>query len=363
MQRLSFLVVFVLAPGIFLNGCWQDAAAPVSDTKYDTRRADKRDKVDSFSTYLTSPVDDSKDEVFKRYLPGKSPGKLKEADFLKAADQANSACDYSAAVVLASEAISLAPSDPYAYYQRARSSIYSKDSDYTQTMADLEKAVDLKYQSSAVYELMARIYDSWSQPEKAIEAMGKAIALQPLKPKLYKIRAALRVASGDKQNALKDYDKWIELAPLDVLPHVLRGQLLESLHENERALAAYKQAYSLPEDRGQIDRREPAFKMRAALLSKLNRRAEAIEELTNGLKQNPNDDEMLRLRGDQYLANEEYEKAIEDYTEAINGAAEFARAALVGRSKAYAAIGKKELAEKDRIEAKKQEDMPAERPL
>ena len=75
-------------------------------------------------------------------------------------------------------------------------------------------------------------------------------------------------------------------------------------------------------------------------------------------------DEFYNLRAQEYAANKIYDKAIEDYTRAIELAPTFsAGTAYEGRSNAYKALGKNDLAEADRKKADEIKAAPAERNL
>lgn len=360
MQKWILTLAFMLP--IVLGACSDGKGNSARDTKYSEHTKRSREDLEDLGRF-PSPKSGTKIEVLAKYLPGKKARDLKEADYLKANEQAIEALDYDAAVILSTEAIKLSPSDPMAYYQRGRAGIYSTTAKEADTIADLEKAIALNYPEPNAYEFLARIYDSHKQKDKAIESMTRAIAIQPHNTSLYKERGALYAAYGDHQNAKKDYDKWIELSPTDVLPWALRGQLLESMKEYELALHDYQQAYELPEHPNTLSKRDLAFTLKASLLSRLNRHKEAISVLSQALKKNRNEDELLRLRGDEYLFLKDYKKAIADYTESIENAPDFARKALESRAKAYTAIGDQKRANEDLLEAKKLNDMPAEKPV
>jgi tetratricopeptide (TPR) repeat protein len=306
----------------------------------------------------------SKAEVLAKYLPGMKADNLKEADYLAASDRAVANLDFDGAVILCSEAISLAPSDPVAFFKRGRARLDSNTSDSAQTLADLERAIALNYRDSKAYELLALVYDSRSQKEKAIASNSKAIEINPVDTGLYKLKAALHAAYGDKERARKDYDAWVSIAPVHPLPHLLRGQLLQSMKEYDAALFDYKKVCELPEVSNSVSNREMAFKLRASLLSKLGKHKEAISAINEGLQRNSAEDELFRLRGDEYMFLKEYEKAISDYTASINNApGNTQQRVLEARGKAYAAAGDKVRAGKDFRRARELREMPAEKPI
>lgn len=310
-----------------------------------------------------SSTEQSLAEVISRYLPGRKPRDLKETDYLEASEQALTKLDFDGAHILSNEAVRLAPYDPKAYFMRGRARLDSTNSDADETIADLEKSIALNYKDSKAYEYLALAYDSRSQREKAIDSINKALTINPRDSGLYKLKAALHAAYGDKQSARADYDAWIKVAPVHPLPYALRGQLLESMNEFELALDDYKKTCALPEIPTSVSNRDLIFRLRANLLSRLGRHKEAIAVLNEALSQRSAEDDLLRMRGDQYMLLKDFQKAIDDYTTSINNAPDFAGKAFEARGKAYAATGDKERARKDFQKAKELFERPAEKPI
>jgi tetratricopeptide (TPR) repeat protein len=312
-----------------------------------------------------------KKEVLAKYLPGAEDGQLKSLHYLTAANKANSSCDYESGVVLAAEAIRLSPSSPEAFYQRARALLYSPGTDNSQALSDLKKTVALVKASGKPqplltgqsYVLMARIYDSRSQPAQALAVMDEAILESPGNKALYKVRAAVRVSQGQKKQALEDYNAWIRLAPADGLPRILRGQLLETMGRYEEALRDYDFGTRLTGKTDKIEKVCPAFKFKALLLSRLGRHKEALALLSEALKKVKSEDELYVLRAKEHAALKNYDSAIADYSEAIEIAPTFSVAALEGRAGVYKLLGKEELANRDLLEAKETKEAPAEKEL
>jgi tetratricopeptide (TPR) repeat protein len=333
-------------------------------TKYGAAVREAEGQLGNIERLPGSATEISKAAVLAKYFPGMKASNLKEADYLEANDRAVAKLDFDSAVILCTEAIKLAPSDPSAFFKRGRARLDSSTSDSAQTLADLEKAIALNYRDSKAYELLALVYDSRSQKEKAIASICKAIDINPANTGLYKLKAALHVAYGDKENARKDYDAWVRIAPAHPLPHLLRGQLLQSMKEYDAALHDYKKVCTLPEVNNSISNRDMAYKLRASLLSKLGRHKESISVINEALQKNNAEDELFRLRGDEFMFLKDYERAISDYTESIsNSPGNAQQRSLEARGKAYAAAGDKARAGKDFRRARELQEMPAEKPI
>ena len=143
----------------------------------------------------------------------------------------------------------------------------------------------------------------------------------------------------------------------------MRAQLYESLGRNEEALEDYKNVAKYEREGERMDKKSVAVKLRASLLDKLGRHKEAVEVLTEGLELFQKDDELLRLRGEQFLKLKDYDKAVSDFSRSIKEEPHYAGAALEARSRAYDLMGKKNLAEADRKAALELKDRPAEKPV
>lgn len=334
-----------------------------NDTRYGAPPRQVKEASSDLGLFLSPSTKRSIEEVSAQYFPERKAHTLKKSDYLAGSDRAAARLDFESAVILCTEAIKLAPSDPEAYFKRGKARLDSSNSDSTETLADLEKAIRLNYRDSKAYELLAVVYDSRKEKDKALESIAKALEINPADSGLHKMKAAMHAAYGDIESAKMDYDAWVRLAPNHPLPYILRGQLLQSMKKYDAALQDFKMVCTLPEVSNSVSNRDMAFRLRAGLLSKLGRHKEAIEVIDEGLQQNRNEDELFRLRGDEYMFLKDFKKAIADYTQAIGKAPEFAGKALDARGKAYAALGDKVRAGKDFQKARELLAKPAEKPI
>ncbi len=281
--------------------------------------------------------------------------------YFAAADAALNARDYGSAEVLLDEVIRREPANGYAYHLRGRARCNAFSQKDQEALADLKKAISLGVVNSSIYEFQARIYDGAKQREQAIEALTKAIKLNPSDQKFYRWRASLYFDSGKKKQAKADYDKAISLDPKGPYLRLLRAQLLESMARYDEALADYAKAAEYDSGRDRVLKRGAALKAWSVLLMKLGRYEEAITVVNKGIAMDKSDDELIKLRGDNYAALKKYDAAIKDYSRAIELGPSISGAVFVARGRAYHAIGRDDLAQKDSLEAKKLSDAPAEK--
>jgi tetratricopeptide (TPR) repeat protein len=328
---------------------------PVEDTS-------RQDSAPVETIFLDAPKPSLK-EATSKYLP--SEKSLTSLDYSKASEKAAEQRDYDAAYILADKAVALDPQNGRAYYTRGRCRCYAVVGDDGAAINDLQKAIAIGIDPDAdnAYEYLARLYDARKQPAKAIQALTEAIKINPGDPGYYKIRASLQVERGAYGEAEKDFDQAVKLNPKS-LTYFTRAQFFEKVKNYDAALKDYVYVIKLEQPDEKISKRVLAQKHRAEIFALKNKHLEAIRELTDALKARTNDDEdeLLWLRGQQYAQLKMYEKAIADYTSAIDSAPEFA-GAYEARSAAYEKIGKTELAQKDRLKAQKLQEEPAITPL
>ena len=125
----------------------------------------------------------------------------------------------------------------------------------------------------------------------------------------------------------------------------------------------YNSAALCDDERSTVRVKPIALNLRVDLLTKLGRHKEAIKDLTELLKSNPGEDELMRKRGDSYTALKEYSRALQDYNKAIALEPEFARPVYESRSKLYKEMGKEDLAKRDLEKALKMKATPAEKKI
>lgn len=157
----------------------------------------------------------------------------------------------------------------------------------------------------------------------------------------YFVRAKLEAAQRHYKEAIADIDKWdafINAKDKKTRPNYqLKGQIYEKMGKYDEAIGEYRNA--LPFEA------EGPRKNIIRCLQKLNRMKDAIAEASILVKNNPRDGDGLSLRAELEMQMHDYRAAVADYTKAIelSPLANYYR----GRSRAYDALGQKDLAKKD----------------
>lgn len=288
--------------------------------------------------------------------------KLTAEGHLAAAKRAFDGGDFDTSIRAATNAIRLNPKLAQAYSWRGKAYYASSSGNQREALRDLHKAISIDPKVDEGYEYLAVIYDSQKQYNKALAALNRAIEANPGDRDLYNSRATILVTLGDSERALQDISEYIRLGPDKPPGYMKRGALLEKLGRYDQALSDYSKAIAL-QPAAAILATGADYKTRASLLSRLGRHKESISDLSKAIGLDDSDDDALRIRGDEYFALGQFEKAIADYTRAIELSPQYARASFEARSKAYKALGKLELAEKDKKEARLLRQGPAETPI
>jgi len=359
-MRRALPVFLIVGSALILSGCGgkkETAASGSSQKKHSGHEDAELDRI------VFTPKKLSFKQAIKKYgtklrnSPREDSVMLTEAARL-AADQA----DNEAAEMMLTEAITLNDDNATAYYLRGRvrcNAISGKDK---AAFEDLKKAIALGYPGPEPYIGLARLYDSSKQPDKAIESLTTAMKLAPDLKDLYKARAVIYVSIGEKEKALADYKQLAKLDPESLACYFQQGQVLESMKKFDDACAVYKHMLTLDETKAKVPLKAIAYKRLAALRGASGHHKEAIAYLSEAAKFDVEDDEPLRMRGLEYMKMKNYDMAVEDFTEAIETMPE-SGSNFLARADAYDKLGKTELAAKDRAEAKKLNEAPAERPM
>jgi Bacterial transcriptional activator domain. len=367
-------LVAMLVIGQFLTACDllfpEDSAHTAKSSKSASKKVRKRKKKqgttdgvsEEYQSFLEVPTK-APEDVMRRYLPNEKKQAIGPKELIDAAKKALDDKDYDACEVIADRLVKLSPNtvDGYAWRGRARSlSVHGRDEE---AMADLTRAISMGTNGNGrPYEGMARIMDTRGDRKKAIEFLDEAIKIEPKEHDYLKYRAAMRADLGDFAGARADYDKAVEVRG-SAACYFQRGRFLETQKDYEQSLADYASAIEVEKKNGLEEKTAVCHKFRTELLIKLGRHKEAVDECTRALKDDPTDDEFLRMRGKEYVALKKYTEAERDLSAAIKNAPEISPDAYEARASIYELQGKAQLAKSDRKIAKELRDKPAETQL
>src|SRR3989338_7098103 len=207
--------------------------------------------------------------------------------------------EYDDAIEAYTSAIALDPNYAAAYNNRGVA--YKNKGQNDRAIEDYNKAIALDPNYAAAYNNRGNAYANKGQYDRAIEDYNKAIALDPNYAKAYNNRGGAYDNKGQNDRAIEDYNKAIALDPNNAAAYNNRGavyaknSLIKALldkNKNPRIADVYKNNADEDYDR-------------------------AIEDYNKAIALDPNYALAYARRGSAYDNKGQYDRAIEDYNKAI----------------------------------------------
>ncbi len=349
----------MLVQAALLSACAQTQSP--TDRQAPTSQADEQRR-ESVQTSSTDRLDWKTDTFPSASSDVLSPSMRSDPQqYMLLVEKAIAVSDFKTAYQAASKAIALNPHLAEAYLMRGKSRYLMSHGNQSESVRDLQTAIKLNPRIGDAYEYLGMIYDSQKEYRKSIDALSAGLRQYPRSSSLLECRASVYGTLGESEKALNDYTALIKCMPRRTSNYIKRATQLERMGRYKEALNDYTDAITL--------NRKPdlvtcdSYKKKARLLSKLGRHQEAIDALSKLIELDDSDDDALRLRGDEYKFLNQFSKAIADYSKAIEASPQYARSSYESRAIAYDALGKSDLAEKDRQSARKLEQTQAEKPV
>lgn len=213
-----------------------------------------------------------------------------------------------------------------------RGNAYREKGDFTNALADHNKAVELGPSSARAYLGRGMDYLALNQYEKALEDFNRTIGLNPELSEAYARRGEARVwLQTEYQQAIADFDKALAMGYNNPDIHRFRGQSYFRLNQRDEAVKAYLRAAEVIGDPNTLSNTERELKITA-----LN------EALDLGLR----DAQLYMRRGTLLRVQKRYERAIDDFGEVLKLNSQSADA-YEERADAYYSIGQCSRAEQD----------------
>ncbi|HOO70893.1 MAG TPA: tetratricopeptide repeat protein [Spirochaetota bacterium] len=237
-----------------------------------------------------------------------------------------------------SAAIRLAPGKTDAYYYRSLCNRLTGN--YYDALRDLDSLLSIDPENLRALVAKGEIWSVIGDNEAALDFYNRALDLnQSDVSALYK-RGGIRADRGDAVESVQDLDRALKLDPGN--PQILfrKGKVLYGQANFREAIKNFSR--SLDRDPGFTEAR----RYHALCLIKLNRPADAEEELSGIIRLKRHDRDAYFQRGHARVIRKKYEEAIHDFTAAINIDPGFGRA-YVQRALTYLLMGDKSRAETD----------------
>ena len=295
-----------------------------------------------------------------KYKPRLKKKLFTHKDYISACKEADKQKAYNAVLEFAKKAIELKPDSGKAHYYYGKGIVYSVGGELEAAVKEFEKARELGFENTDLYENLAIYYNGKKQYGKTIELLTRAIEISPKSKGLYKFRGSIYRMLGDLDKAEADYTRQIEVSPRKFSSGAYsnRATFYASLGRYEEALKDLRQSIA-------VDGKHSfgAKKKVADILVIMKRDNDAINELTEIIELDPRDDDSYRLRGSLYEKKKQFDKALSDYNKSILINPDFARQSYLSRADLFEKMGKPDKAERDRKTATAIDKKPAEKTL
>lgn len=199
-----------------------------------------------------------------------------------------------------------------------RGMLYVALNEYEKAEADFRKAAELDPASADLWGSWAASYMKRGMYQEAHEKLSKAIELSPHSLNARMGRGIANFHLGKTQEALDDFTKGIERHERFADGWFCRGQVYEKLGDLDRAMADFSQAV-------QLDADNPRYLVERAQLHQTTGQPEKaradfeklVELCAAAIAKNPNVAWVWNMRGVAYHELQQYEKALADFTKAI----------------------------------------------
>jgi tetratricopeptide (TPR) repeat protein len=179
---------------------------------------------------------------------------------------------------------------------------------------DFNQSIQLSPENAIVYNNRGNALMDLGHPEEAVKDFDRAITLSPNYGVAYTNRGNAHAALGKNDAAFQDFRKSAELMPQSAVPFNGRGEMNARLKRYHAAVHDLTRAISLD------SKYEAAYRNRAKANFVVGDYDEAADDVTQALALEPNQPQqpqLLLLRGRAYAAQNKYKEALADFDQAI----------------------------------------------
>ena len=216
---------------------------------------------------------------------------------------------------------------------------------YSDSIQDLTKAIELEPDHADAYLFRGLTYDSQGKHDRAIQDHTKAIELKPDYADAYNSRGLAYGSQGKHDRAIQDHTKAIELKPDHADAYNFRGLAYDSQGKHDHAIQDYTKAIELEPDYAD------AYHGRGNAYGSQGKHDRAIQDYTKAIELEPDYADAYYDRGNAYDSQGKHDHAIQDYTKAIELEPDHADA-YYDRGNAYLHLKKWQEAQSDLTAAK-----------
>ncbi len=241
--------------------------------------------------------------------------------------------NYTQALADLNKAIELDPEDPGAYNNRGV--VYARTGEYNKALADYNYALKLDPSSIHAYVGRGMVYYMMGDYEAALADTNHVLKLDPAYAEVYSNRGSIYADMREHAKALADYTRTLELNPQYADAYYNRGLVHHNLNHLRQAIADHTRALELNPQYAD------AYYDRGNIHEALGDLRQALADYTRAIEFNPQDADasIYILRGDIHKALGDLRQAIADYTRAIELDPHLANIAYIIRGNTHKALG------------------------
>jgi len=201
------------------------------------------------------------------------------------------------------------PNPASSYYHFSLARLHHLNEAYSEAVKEFEKALESDPESVSLHTEFAKSLIEMGEIKRAVEMCHKAAELDPSDPEPHYILGGVYYSYGGqteqmKQKALAEFSRVLELEP----DHL---EALQSIAELHREAGHYQEAADAYARVRQVSPgRFAAYFFGGEALAQLDKTAEAIQVLENGLRIRDDVPDYLLLLGRLYEENDQLDKAI-----------------------------------------------------
>ncbi|MEI8205149.1 MAG: tetratricopeptide repeat protein [Bacteroidota bacterium] len=188
-----------------------------------------------------------------------------------------------------------------------RATYYVKHNETDLALNDISKAIKLDSLRSELYITLSDVYFQGGKFMNCKDALNKAILRDPTDKNAYVKLAELCLYYKDYDETLKNIDKALEIDRINPKAYFIRGFAHKENGDTTRAIKNFMEATS--QDPNYYD----AY-LELGLIHAYQHKKQAVDYYQNALKVRPNSVEALYDLGMYYQENNDYDKAIVEYT-------------------------------------------------
>jgi tetratricopeptide (TPR) repeat protein len=224
-------------------------------------------------------------------------------DYEKRANECLEKKEYDAAVTNYIQALELKPNDVAIYYKCALARYYLGDE--RGAIEDLTQIIKLNSTDVKIYFFRGVIRYQRGDKKGSIEDFTQAININPNYAKAYSRRGNSRYELGNYQGAIEDFTQAININPNDAVAYRNLADARYQLGDKQGAIEDYAQAIKI----------NPNYAVNN--LGNIRYLLEEKEVLSQASESIPHDAVAYKNRGNTRYEKEDYQGAIEDFTQAI----------------------------------------------